>query len=227
MQRKVFIAIPTLNGQLAAQTESALDSIKIECAGLGWGVEEFRWVGDSLIVHARNVIAARFLESDCTDIFWLDSDVGFAPGVFTRLMSHRVDFVAGVYRVKSDDERYAVRWPLEGELWADPTTGLLEAQDVPFGCVRMSRLVLMKMRDSMPEDWFTAQSGANGLKCWLMFNTEVRDNQFWGEDFYFCRKWRELGGKVWIDPELPLVHVNGEGKVYAGNLGEFLRSKIV
>lgn len=231
--KKVFVAIPTLNGKLADATEAALKWIHLEAAGLDWKVEEFRWVGDSLIVHARNVCAAKFLETGCTDIFWLDADVGFGPGVFTRLMSYPVDFVAGIYRVKNDEERYPLKWLPKPELHADPLTGLLEVESVPFGCVRLSRVVVEKLRDACAEDWFTANC-AEGMKCWPVFNTEIRERQFWGEDFYFCRRWRELGGQVWVDPELRLQHVGAEfnpetgeatPKRFIGKLGDWLRAR--
>jgi hypothetical protein len=41
------------------------------------------------------------------------------------------------------------------------------------------------------------------------------------EDYAFCDRWRELGGRVFIDPSVRLSHV-GE-KAYAGVIAELLR----
>lgn len=233
MNRKAFLAIPTLTGALKKATEATVLCIKMEADSLGFGLEEFRLAGDSIISHARNVILAKFLKSDATELFCLDADVAFGPGVFARLMSHRVHFVAGVYRVKQDDERYAIRWPNPTEIMVDNRTGLVEANDVPFGCVRISRAAIERMVVANQEDWFDC-SYEPGLKCPMLYDTRLENHQIVGEDFYFCRKWREIGGKVWVDVDLPIHHVGTEflpdgsarDKMYSGCLGTFLQGRL-
>ena len=41
-------------------------------------------------------------------------------------------------------------------------------------------------------------------------------SEAWGEDAAWCRDWRALGGTVWIDPTIRLVHV-GETE-YTGDV---------
>lgn len=233
MKRKVYLAIPTLTGSLKKATEATVMMIRMEAESLGFGYEEYRLAGDSLVMHARNVILARFLKSDATELFCLDADVAFGPGVFTRLMTHRVHFVSAVYRVKCDEERYPVRWPNPTEIMVDNRTGLIEANDVPFGCVRISREAIEKMVAANPDEWFDCHYEP-GLKCPMLFNSELKDHQIIGEDFYFCRKWRETGGKVWVDVDIPIHHVGTEflpdgtarDKVFSGNLGAFLAGRL-
>lgn len=229
-KRKVFLAVPSHSGQPSDHTKATIGCIRMECGGLGWGLQEYILARDSIIAHARNVCVGQFLKSDCTEMLFLDDDVGAGPGVFTRLMMHRVDLVGGIYRAKMDEEKYMVRWlPEQKELWADPTTGLLEAQDVPFGFLRITRAAVEKMVQAYADEWFHAHYTEDGLKCWNLFNTEIRDHQFTGEDFFFCRRWREIGGRVWIDPELPLVHVGkdleGLPVAFHGQFGDYLRGR--
>jgi hypothetical protein len=218
--KRVFLAIPTISGKCVAATETAIQMMELEAESVGWKFTQFRWSQDSLIAHARNVCVAKFLESDATDMFFLDSDVACGPGAFTRLLSHDADVVAAVYRVKNDEEKYPVR----GEVGAmqDQHTGLLEATHIPFGFVRIRRDAIQRMVDADPDNWFTANV-ADNLKCPVLFNTEVRDHQFWGEDFYFCRKWRDLGGKIYFDPDIRLAHVNSDGKAFTGSFSEFVK----
>lgn len=187
---------------------------------MGWGLTIFRWVGDSLIAHARNVCLGKFLESECTEILFLDSDVSCGPGVFTRMMTHRVDMVAGVYRVKLDEERYPVMPLPEAELREDARTGLMEVACVPFGFVRMTRELVEAYVAKDPDAYFETHL-APGLKVPFLFNTEVIDHIFWGEDFYFCRRLREHGWRIFVDHELVLHH-SGYGKRFTGCLGEFI-----
>ena len=219
--RRVFLAIPTLSGKCLPGTDQAVGFFELEAESMGWGFTQLRWSQDSLIVHARNVCVAKFMESDATDMLFLDSDVACGPGVFTRLMTHTAELVAGVYRVKNDNERYPVI-PIDGGAKQDGETGLLEVKDIPFGLVRIRRSVIEKMIAADPDNWFYANN-AERTKCHMLFNTEVRDREFHGEDYYFCRKWREIGGKVYIDPEFRLAHVNSDGKSFAGSFADFLR----
>jgi hypothetical protein len=220
--RKVFLAIPSHSGKLRQGTQTAVSCFHLECASLGWTLQEFRWHNDSLIVHARNACAAKFLETDCTDFFFLDDDVAVGPGVFTRLMSHPVDMVGVAYRLKKDEEAYAVN-----HISQDPqpdANGLLEVYGMPFGMVRMKRSVIERMVEANKDAWFMA-SGVPDLKCYLLFNTELWQNKLIGEDMYFCKKFRDIEGKVYLDADIPIQHISADDKVYAGHYGNYLRKR--
>jgi hypothetical protein len=38
------------------------------------------------------------------------------------------------------------------------------------------------------------------------FDTAVRENRYYSEDWTFCENWRDLGGKVWVDKRVLLRH---------------------
>lgn len=217
--RSVFLAIPTISGKCLPATETSIAYMEMEAASCGWGFSKFLWAQDSLIAHARNVCVAKFMESDATDMFFLDSDVACGPGAFTRLVSHHEDFVCAVYRTKGDEVRYPVV-PLPEPRTQD-ATGLLEVKDVPFGFARIKRACIEKMIEAYPEDWFNSNTKER-MKCFALFNTEIRDHTFWGEDYYFCRRWREIGGRVFCDPNIRLAHVNSDGKAFSGSFAESL-----
>ena len=42
-----------------------------------------------------------------------------------------------------------------------------------------------------------------------------------GEDYSFCQRWLDLGGRVWVDPEIVMGHTGG--KMFVGSLGNWLR----
>ena len=221
--RKVFVAIPTHSGILCEQTLLTLKSFHIEAQNNGWPLVECRWAGDSLIAHARNALVGKFLETDCTDLLWLDSDISVGVGIFTRLIMHNVDMVGVAYRLKKDEEEYVVNYLDRPELIADKATGLLEVRDVPFGLVRMRRKVIEALIEAHPDDWFTVRCG--GFKTWCLFNTVLKGNTFWGEDFYFCQQYRDIGGQVWVDADINITHVNAAGTEFVGNYGSWLRNR--
>jgi hypothetical protein len=38
------------------------------------------------------------------------------------------------------------------------------------------------------------------------FDTAVRENRYYSEDWTFCENWRDIGGQVWIDKRVLLRH---------------------
>jgi hypothetical protein len=39
------------------------------------------------------------------------------------------------------------------------------------------------------------------------YDTAVRENRYYSEDWTFCENWRDLGGKIWVDTRVLLRHV--------------------
>ena len=221
-QRHVFVAIPTLNGKLKRHTEAALTCAEIEASGLGWKMQRFYWSQDSIIEHARNVLVAKFRQTDCTDMLCVDSDVAWGPGVFTKLMLHNVDLVAGAYRTKNEIEKYMVRTFPDVLAHIDEATGLLEVETVPAGFLRLTRACVERMVDAHQDEWFFAANCAD-LKIHRLFAISLQGHSLVGEDFLFCKRWRAIGGKVWVDTTLPMHHIGRKGAMFTGTYGDFLR----
>ncbi len=56
-----------------------------------------------------------------------------------------------------------------------------------------------------------------------IFERESVEGKRWSGDYNFCRLWRKMGGKVFVDPEMLLAHI---GEVdFTGTLGEHWRNK--
>ncbi len=134
-------------------------------------------------------------------------------------MRHNVEFVAGAYRMKVDKEIYPVHWPQQKRLFVDEETKLplLEADLVPGGFWRLSRSGVEALAASLPDDrWIANDVAYPGLRYpWLFefaFDGRVRRS----EDFTFCRKWQDLGGKIFVDPVINLDHTGP--KTFPGNL---------
>jgi hypothetical protein len=218
----VFLAIPAHSCQVHFATLSSIVQSVFELTAKGTLVHLNCWAGDSLLPHARNALLAKFLTTDCTDLVFVDSDISWEPGALVRLLSHDVDLVAGAYRHKREPESYPVNWLPKDELWADPNTGLLEVADVPMGFTRMRRDAVQKMADAFVGRAYSHHS-APELDCRCLFELEFNAGGFYGEDFVFCRRWRELGGQIWVDPELSVTH-HGMAD-FRGHLGDWLRNR--
>ncbi len=214
--KSVFVAVPAYN-DIAAPTLISLLRARDEAIAAGWQCDIHVRPGDSMIHLARNVALTKFLASKATDILFWDADIATAPGGFTRLMSHPVDFVGGAYRFRSDPEDYPVRW--QGELTADPATKLLTnpGLGLPAGFLRVTRAAVERMAAAFPDLWVKERDGRKLL--WL-FDFLMIDHEAFSEDFVFCQRWRDIGGAVWLDPSLALHHTGS--KTFSGVYSHFL-----
>ena len=68
----------------------------------------FGWSCDPSVERARNVLTKNFLESDCTHLLFVDSDIAFLPRDVQRIISHDEDVVGGIYPLKTMDRE--VKW---------------------------------------------------------------------------------------------------------------------
>ena len=217
---KVFVAIPAYDGKVGVETVRALLNEQGAAVLLGVELQVALLPGCSLITMARNQMVADFRASDCDRMVFVDSDVSWEPGALIKLAQHPVDIVGGAYRYKKTQEDYPVRWLPKAELWADPDTGLLEVESVPGGFLAISRAALDKLEAAHPDRAYSHE----GQQFHGFFHAPVGNGRIWGEDTAFCNDWREIGGQVWLDPNLTLTHVGGN-PAFPGNIGAWLKSR--
>lgn len=221
--KKIYFAIPCYRGDWQIETVRSFMRSLPELMGSGHSYLVSDRVGSGLVHDVRNLLVAQFLASDCTDMVFIDDDVSWGNGDLVKLVSHPVDCVAGVYRHKTDkDETYPLSWLPREELWADPETGLLEVSAVPAGFLRLSRKCLEDMVSRYAHLEYRDSEAPDG-KAWGLFYPEIVDRASYGEDINFCRRYRAIGGRVWIDPEMSMQHVGR--KVYCGHVGNWLRGR--
>ncbi len=226
MKRKVFIGIPVLTGQITIDTVISLIVSIREILEKGWEYPKFYFrVGDNDLCRARNAIIFYFLKGDCTDLVLIDSDISWGSGALTRLVSHPKDFVVGAYRGRSDDETYFIQWPKQREMWQDPNTGypLLKVDGAAIGFCRLTRGCVMELVASLEGRHFTDPRAPHEKIPWLI-DFETHDGVRGEEGYSLCRRWRELGGDVWVDPTINLGHIGP--KTYQSNLIGFIENSL-
>lgn len=224
-ERRIFFALPSQTDAVKVDTMMMVNDAVDECRNRGWGYVIRSCPGITPISSARNYLLAHFLATNCTDLVFLDDDTAAESGALMRMIDQPVDLVAGIYRHRRDLESYPVSYlPDREELRADPQTGLLEIAGCGFGFVRIKRVVAERMVAAYEHLSYVEGAAPNG-KAWGVFQLDVTENGIrWSEDMLFCRRWRELGGQVWCDPELNLMHIGNKG--FIGKFGDWLRSRI-
>lgn len=168
---------------------------------------------ESLVTRARNTAAAQFMQSHHDYLMFIDADIHFEPDDVARLWNlangdpdngvPSYPVVCAAYSMKRPDK------PLSA--WKDGKLLKIEEFDAPTsvdyagtGFLLIHRRVFEQMQEAHPE--WKHEEGYVG-ECWAYFDTAVEDGIYLSEDYYFCKRWRELGGEIILDPSIRLGHV--------------------
>lgn len=167
-------------------------------------------IGDSAVGRARNTLTRKFLESDATELLFIDSDLVFSVDHVKRILSHDVELVGGMYPKKQQEPVAWVINTLDDQPSGRPDR-LCEVKYVGTGFMKISRCVFEKMIKAFgSEIAYISDHDHKTLEYdfWHMGVYEYPDGhrRYLSEDWWFCQMWRDLGGKVWADQAVILRH---------------------
>lgn len=206
--RSLMIGIPAYDGKIDINAALNLLQLASMAGPHGISLQVAQIAGSSILPRARNSLIARFIESDCTDFLFLDTDVTFKPEDILRLMAIATnkDVVGGVYPKKNQETELAVDllYSETGSPILDTEFNIYEALHVPTGFMLIRRHVIEKMMHAHPELMYAEQT--DQLVCYALFDFQLKNQQYYGEDYIFCQRARALGFKVYVDPYISLGH---------------------
>lgn len=196
---------------------------------------------ESLITRARNSIANAFVrDKRATHLLFIDADISFPPHLVPHLLASGKDVVCGVYplkglpleRVMAQPEGtstaaaeaasldYAIR--LMPGRKAD-AQGFLEVEYAATGFMMVRREVFVRMMDAYPALYYRfACTNEDPADSFAFFDTAIdpETRTYLPEDYAFCKRWRDIGGKVHASLAGKLTHVGG--RAYAGDFATCL-----
>jgi hypothetical protein len=214
---KIIVAIPVYDGKLQVQVVQALLMEQVQALANGDDLQIRFLPNCSHPAMGRNQLAQDFMNSDADKLVFLDADITFNPGDLVKLAHLDLDFVGGAYRFKHEPEQYPV-----GFLDTLPVNrvGCIEVKALPTGFLSLSKKVFEELKKAHPEREY--EHFGKKFHCW--FQMKFEDGALYGEDSLFCKEWRALGQKVWLDPSLTLTHWNFN-QPFTGNVGKWLLAK--
>ena len=223
MSKKVYVSIPTVRDGIKLGTHMSLLRSAIDAIKAGWDfLAESPPAGMTPIMAARNLALVQFLQTDASHMFLIDDDVVWDEGSFLRVLEAPVDVVGGVYPHRVDAIGFPVQWDADKILYADRETGLLQVKGLPAGFLRITRTVAERLIDAHSDRWYHESCSPTG-RAYDIFDFQFLDHMKVSEDFIFCKKWREIGGKVWLDPSITFMHIGNKG--FVGNLADWLKNR--
>jgi hypothetical protein len=169
-------------------------------------------IGDSLVSRARNMLVDRFLQTDCTHLLFLDTDLIFSPEHIARLVSHDLPVVAGLYPKKQDELSWVANTHPDHPEPNDQ--GLQRVRYVGTGCMLVRRDVFETLRDKLWVEMYLADHDpCDAPPRFDWFPVGVTDDsaigrrRYLSEDWFFCELCARAGIEVWADVKVALKHV--------------------
>jgi len=226
----LFIATPCFGGLVTQRYMQSIFALYQFASAKGFALSIELLGYDSLITRSRNTLVAKFLDTPtASHLMFIDADISFEPDQFFRLLEADKDFVAGLYPVKTIDWEAVPRRVVQGEKLdaagltyvGTLCTGTELRRDGDFvtakyagtGFQLIQRSVFDKLIEAHPELHFKkmhtlGKQVPQSDRLYALFDCLIdpETGEYLSEDYSFCRRWRALGGEIWLDTKSKLTH---------------------
>lgn len=235
-KNKIFIATPCYGGMLTEPYFKSILRLVFFCDKHGIQLQFGTIANESLVTRARNTLTAFFLNSDCTHLFFIDSDIEFRVEDVIRLIAADKDVIVGAYPKKginwtgvkdyikrnaeaTDDElacagsEYAINFNFRSfeDRSIEVNDGLIALKDAGTGFMMIKRSTIEKMCAQHPELQYNNDINVDKAldkHTYALFDTVIEEGsrRYLSEDYTFCRRWQAMNGQIWLDPNISLNH---------------------
>jgi hypothetical protein len=222
-KKKIYIAIPAYDNKIFVMGMLSIFNNIEYLRKRGYDITFSAELGNCYIDLTRNRLVRNFLETDFTDMVFIDTDLAFDEDAIYKLVQHDTQMVGGAYPYRNPANK---GFPIDIKLDKDkfPVTNfdlkLIECEHIPTGLLRIRRDVFDVLKEKYPEN-IDEKGDPFHFRTGLLF-AEKGDHKFYGEDVYFSKICNEAGIKVYCDPTITFAHI-GEIPVH-GRFAEFLKN---
>ena len=225
---KLFLSTPCYGGLCLEKYMKSIVNLQMLLMREGVQLMLDTTENESLVHRARNVSIGRFMQKTDADFFmFIDADVEFDAHSVLRLLNSGHEVSVAVYPKKvvmwdqareaaeNGDERNMAL--LSSSLVANigatkrsVVNGFVEVLDGPTGFMMISREALTKMHEQYPE--LTCKNDHQNRdfdEYCAIFDCMIDPDskRYLSEDYAFCRRWQQVGGKIYADCNTTLGHV--------------------
>ena len=225
---KLFLSTPCYGGLCLEPYLTSILRLQILMIQKGHQLMIDTTENESLVHRARNVSVARFMQKTDADYFmFIDADVHFDPESVVRLLESGHDISVACYPkkcvmwdqakvcVKNGDQRDPAKMASSlvvnfGAANRPVINGFIEILDGPTGFMMIKREVFKNLEEKFPELWCKNDHQNRDFDdyhaCFdCMIDPESR--RYLSEDYAFCRRYQQTGGKIFADINTTLGHV--------------------
>ncbi len=229
-QPHIFVATPCFGGMVSQRYMISAIALLQLGERLGFKVTLDLLGYESLITRGRNILVSRFLDDpSTTHLLFIDADIGFDPTQVARMLEFDADVVAGMYPLKLNDWNSGLQHAVNGEALetaplryvgapcqgeeAESRDGFVTATYAGTGFMLIRRQAFVPLTKAYAHLRYSAAHVAarpsQSPNQYALFDCmiEPETGVYLSEDYTFCRRWRDLGGKIWLDTQGALIHV--------------------
>jgi hypothetical protein len=221
----LYIATPCYNTLMTCQyTISLLNMLcTLSKHGITYVID---FLGnESLIPRARNRSLEKFLKTDCTHLFFIDSDISFPPDAILKMLDFDKDVTGCAYPKKNIiPERLLTSLQLETESKEKLDSRLLDFVFNRRGGVDMKEEGEFVKVDHTGTGFMLIQRGIIEKLCkkhteliitngelpgeqYALFSCMIKNRIYLSEDYSFCQRVNDIGGEVWLNIKTNLNHI--------------------
>ena len=225
---KLFLSTPCYGGLCLERYMKSIVNLQMLLMREGVQLMLDTTENESLVHRARNVSIGRFMQKTDADYFmFIDADVEFDAQSVLRLLRSGHEVSVAVYpkkvvmwdqareAVENGDERNMAL--LSSSLVANigatrrsVVNGFVEVLDGPTGFMMISREALTKMHEHYSElNCKNDHQNRDFDEYCAIFDCMIdpESKRYLSEDYAFCRRWQQMGGKIYADCNTTLGHV--------------------
>ena len=209
----------------------------------------FQVMKSSLVTQGRQLCVSGFMESSCTHMLFIDSDISFNYKMIERMINYDKEICLVPYPIKGTDHDKVRARILAGDTLSphllgnqytmsvpDPTNvkvtdGFIEVERGPAGCMLIKKEVIHKLIKEYPEFTINQHTLIDGKlvtrnHMYNFFDTywNKDDKTYTGEDFYFCKLCKHAGIKMYALVDEYISH-HGEYSYTGRLLDEFKQTE--
>ena len=209
----------------------------------------FQVMKSSLVTQGRQLCVSGFMESNCTHMLFIDSDISFNFKMVERMINFDKEICLVPYPIKGTDHDKVKARILAGDTLSphllgnqytmsvpDPTNvkvtdGFIEVERGPAGCMLIKKEVIHKLIKEYPEFTINQHTLIDGklVKRNHMYNFfdtywNKDDKTYTGEDFYFCKLCKHADIKMYALVDEYISH-HGEYSYTGRLLDEFKQTE--
>jgi hypothetical protein len=224
----VFLSTPCYGGVCLEGYAESILKLQLTAGQFNIGITLDTTENESLVHRARNVSIARFkMRTECDYFMFIDADIQFDPISVVRLIQSGHDVAVAAYPKKcimwdqsavavkggdtKDPEKLATSLVLNfGTQHVTMVNGFAPVLDGPTGFMLIKREVIEKMYAHYPELNCVNDHQNRDLETYCaIFDCMIDPDskRYLSEDYAFCRRWQQMGGKIYADVTTTLGHI--------------------
>lgn len=230
----IVVATPAFGGICYGGYLTSLIQLSSICISKNIDIEVIQLYNESLITRARNTLCKQFMDDYpySTHLLFLDADIQFEPNDIIRMLEFNKPVIGGIYPKKSikwdkiasyvnsqvEEKRVLKVDDLQSiskeyvcilkDENTDLNNELIEVRYTGTGILLIKREVFDKMQNVYANDTYNV----NGIIYQRYFDVGLKwivseqTNIYLSEDYWFCQRWKELGGSTYLYTKMRCKH---------------------